>query len=160
MKRFRILVLSATLAAVALPALAGDTAVNLSIFPPIAIAKENDSVTAFRFNLIYGKNASVRVVDLGLVNHTTTGLSKGLGWGLVNIANADFTGLQFGTVNLVEGNFEGFEWGFVNYTRNARGLQLGFVNYTETLYGIQIGLVNIIKQDGFLPVFPFVNWSF
>ena len=160
MKRFRILVLSATLIALALPALAAETAVNLSIFPPIATAKENDSVTAFRFNLIYGKNASVRVVDLGLVNHTTTGLSKGLGWGFVNLSDADFTGIQLGGVNVVGGNFEGFEWGFVNYTKNARGLQLGFVNYTETLYGVQIGLVNIIKQDGFLPVFPFLNWSF
>ncbi len=160
MTRVRVLVLSATLVALALPVLAADTAVNLSIFPPIATAKENDSVTAFRFNLIYGKNASVRVVDLGLVNHTTTGLSKGLGWGLVNYVEADFTGIQLGMVNVVGGSFEGFEWGFVNYAQNARGLQLGFVNYAQTLHGLQIGLVNIIKQDGFLPVFPFLNWSF
>lgn len=160
MKRFRILVLSAALAALALPVAAAETAVNLSLFPPIATAKESDSVTAFRLNLIYGKNASVRVVDLGLVNHTTAGLSKGLAWGLVNFVEADFTGLQFGTVNLVKGAFEGFEWGFVNHARNVRGLQLGFVNYAESLYGLQVGLVNIIKQDGFMPVFPFVNWSF
>jgi uncharacterized protein YjbI with pentapeptide repeats len=160
MMRFRTLVLGAALLSLALPVLAAETAVNLSIFPPIATAKEEDSVTAFRFNLIYGKNASVRVVDLGLVNQTTTGLSKGLGWGFVNLSDADFTGIQLGGVNVVGGNFEGFEWGFVNYTKNARGLQLGFVNYTETLYGVQIGLVNIIKKPGFMPVFPFVNWSF
>ena len=28
------------------------------------------------------------------------------------------------------------------------------------LHGVQIGLVNIIKKDGFMPVFPIVNWSF
>jgi hypothetical protein len=47
-------------------------------------------VTAFRLSLICNKNASVRVIDLGLVNHTTTGLSEGLGWGLDNYAEADF----------------------------------------------------------------------
>ena len=160
MKRFRILVLFAAMVAIALPAVAAEKPVNLSIFTPISIAKESDSVTAFRFNLIYGKNTSVRVVDLGLVNHTTTGLSKGLGWGLVNLTDADFTGIQLGTVNVVGGSFEGFEWGFVNHAQNARGLQLGFVNYAQTLYGLQIGLINIIKQDGFMPFFPIVNWSF
>ena len=102
----------------------------------------------------------ISVVDLGLVNQTTTGLSKGLGWGLVNLSDADFTGIQLGTVNVVGGNFEGFEWGFVNHAQNVKGLQLGFINYAQTMYGLQIGLVNIIKQDGFMPFFPFVTWSF
>lgn len=160
MKCFRILVLCATIVTLALPALAAEKPVNLSIFTPISIAKENDSVTAFRFNLIYGKNASVRVIDLGFVNHTTTGVSKGLGWGFVNYAEADFTGIQLGTANVVGGNFEGFEWGFVNYVQNARGLQLGFVNYAQTMHGLQVGLLNIINKDGFMPFFPFLNWSF
>jgi hypothetical protein len=79
---------------------------------------------------------------------------------LVNFAEADFKGIQLATVNVLQGNFEGFEWGFVNHAQNARGLQLGFVNYAKTLHGLQIGLVNIIEQDGFMPFFPFVNWSF
>jgi len=160
MKCFRILVLCATIVALALPALAAEKPVNISIFTPISIAKENDSVTAFRFNLIYGKNASVRVIDLGFVNHTTTGLSKGLGWGFVNFAAADFTGIQLGTVNVVGGHFEGFEYGFVNHAQNARGLQLGFINYAQTMHGLQVGLVNIIEKDGFMPFFPIANWSF
>jgi len=160
MKLFRTMVLSATMVALALPALAGETPVNLSLFTPISIAKESDSVTAFRFNLIYGKNTSVQVVDLGLVNHTTSGLSKGLAWGFVNYAEADFKGIQLAPANIVQGNFEGFEWGFVNHARHARGLQLGFVNYARTMHGLQIGLINIIEQDGFMPFFPFLNWSF
>ena len=160
MKLLRSLILSAALMGIALPVLAGDKPVNLSLFTPVSIAKETDSVSAFRFNLIYGKNTSVQVVDLGLVNHTTTGLSKGLGWGFVNLADADFTGIQLGAANVVGGNFEGFEWGFVNHAQHAQGLQLGFINYAQTLHGIQVGLVNIIKQDGFMPIFPFVNWSF
>lgn len=160
MKFLRIMVLCATLVALALPALAAEKPVNLSLFTPISIVKETDAVTAFRINLIYGKNTSVSVLDLGLVNHTTSGLSKGLAWGLVNYGEADFKGIQLGTVNIVGGSFEGFEWGFVNSAVHARGLQLGFINNAQTLYGVQIGLINIIKQDGFMPFFPFLNWSF
>jgi len=28
------------------------------------------------------------------------------------------------------------------------------------MHGLQIGLINIIEQDGFMPFFPFLNWSF
>jgi hypothetical protein len=160
MNRCRVLVLCATIVALALPALAGEKPVNISIFTPISIAKESDSVTGFRLNLIYGKNTSVRVIDLGFVNHTTTGLSKGLGWGFVNYAEADFTGIQLGTVNVVGGTFEGFEYGFVNHVQNAHGLQLGFINYAQTMHGLQVGLLNIITKDGFMPFFPIANWSF
>jgi hypothetical protein len=160
MKLIRILILCATLAAIALPALAAEMPINLSLITPISIAKETDSVSGFRFNLIYGKNTSVRVIDLGLVNHTTSGLSEGLGWGLVNLAAADFKGIQLGTANIVGGNFEGFEWGFVNHAQHARGLQLGFINFARTMHGVQVGLINVITQDGFMPFFPFVNWSF
>lgn len=162
MKTLRIVLLSAlaisTLAAV--PSFAADKAVNLSLVTPISIAKETDAVTAFRFNLLYGKNTSVQVLDLGLVNHTTAGMSKGLQWGVVNIAEADFTGAQFAFVNYNGGSFSGFQWGFVNHTMKGDGLQLGFVNYAQKIHGLQIGLINIISQDGFLPVFPIVNWSF
>lgn len=140
--------------------LAAEKPVNLSLVTPISIAKETDSVTAFRFSLLYGKNTSVEVLDLGLVGHTTSGISKGLQWNFVNIAEADFKGLQAAAVNYNAGSFEGVQWGFVNHTMNGDGLQLGFVNYAKKYHGLQIGLVNIISQDGFLPVFPIVNWSF
>ena len=142
------------------PSRAAEKPVNLSLFTPISIAKETDSVTAFRFNLLYGKNTSVEVCDIGLVNHTTSGLSKGLQWGAVNIAGGDFKGLQLSTVNYNAGSFEGVQWGVVNHTMNGDGLQFGFVNYAKKIHGLQIGLINIISQDGFLPVFPIVNWSF
>jgi hypothetical protein len=140
--------------------IAAEKAINLSLVTPISLAKETDSVTAFRFNLLYGKNTSVEVLDLGLVNHTTSGLSKGLQWGAVNLAEGDFKGLQLATVNYNPGSFEGVQWGFVNHTINGDGLQLGFVNYAKKYHGLQIGLVNIISEGGFLPVFPIVNWSF
>ncbi len=163
MKASRLFFLAALTACTlsSLPALAAEKAVNLSLVTPISIAKETDSVTAFRFSLLYGKNTSVEVLDLGLISHTTEGLSKGLQWSAVNIAEADFKGLQIGwLVNYNAGSFEGVQFGFVNHTMNGDGLQIGFVNYAQKYHGLQIGLVNIISQDGFLPVFPIVNWSF
>lgn len=142
-----------------LPAFAAEKAVNLSLFTPLSLVKPEDSVSAFRFNLIYGKNASVRVVDLGLVNQTTTGLSKGLQWGLVNVTGGDFHGIQLAAVNINSGNTEGFAWSTINYTNNAKGLQLAVVNYAQSMHGVQVGVVNIIKHGGFLPVCIIANWG-
>ncbi|HXV13906.1 MAG TPA: hypothetical protein VEC56_06835, partial [Candidatus Krumholzibacteria bacterium] len=103
----KLLVAFASLSALSMSstaAFADAKPINLSLFTPVSIAKETDSVTAFRFNLLYGKNTSVEVLDLGLVNHTTSGLSKGLAWGLVNMAEADFKGLQIATVNYNAGS--------------------------------------------------------
>jgi hypothetical protein len=142
-------------------AYAGDKAVNLSLFTPVSIAKETDAVTAFRFSLIYGKNTSVKVVDLGLVSHTTSGLSKGLALSFVNYGEGDFKGLQVGDIaNIQKGSFEGLEVGIVNSAGSVNGVQFGIVNIAQKMHGIQIGLVNVIKQDGQFPVFPIVNWSF
>ena len=144
----------------AAPAMADDKPVNLSLFTPVSIAKEGDSVSALRFSLIYGKNTSVKAVDVGLVSHTTEGTSQGIAWSVVNYNEASFTGAQIGFVNYVKADVEGFQWSVVNVAGTVNGLQLGFVNSAEKMHGLQIGLVNIIKQDGFMPVFPIVNWSF
>lgn len=160
MKTLQVAILAGILAGMAVPVFAGDKAVNLSLFTPVSIAKEDDAVTAFRFNLIYGKNTSVQVVDIGLVNQTTSGLSKGLQWGFVNLGEADFKGVQLGGVNMQKGSFEGLEWGFLNSAGSAEGLQLGFINIAQKMHGLQIGLVNVIKEGGQFPVFPIVNWSF
>jgi len=134
--------------------------VQLSLFTPVQIFPEDYTISGIRLNLIYGRNATVTGLDLGLVNHTTAGISKGVQWGLVGVVDADFMGWQNNTVNAVKGNFEGFQWGFVNYAHYANGFQLGFVNYAGSMKGLQIGLVNIIDQGGAFPVFPIVNWSF
>ena len=139
---------------------AAERPLQLSLFTPLQIVPEEDTISLFRLNLIYGRNVSIRGLDLGLVNHTTRGESRGVQWGMVSWNEADFTGWQYGTVNATAGNFKGFQWGFVNYARSARGLQLGFVNYSETMHGLQIGFVNMIKEGGVFPVLPIVNWSF
>jgi hypothetical protein len=143
----------------AFPVAAAEKAVNLSLFTPISLAKPEDSVSAFRFNLIYGKNTSVRVVDLGMVNHTTSGLSKGLQWGAVNVTEGEFSGLQLAALNINQGTVKGLQWSAVNYAATAGGLQVAVVNYAEKLEGVQIGVINIIKHGGFLPVMVIANWS-
>ena len=143
------------------PALAQPRPIQLSLVTPVQIYPEEDAISGIRFNLIYGRNASVTGLDLGLVaNHTTTGTSSGVQFGMVGLVDSDFVGWQNNGVNITNGDFQGFQWGAVNYAKFANGFQLGFVNYAETMKGLQIGLVNIIHQGGQFPVFPIANWSF
>ncbi len=142
------------------PALAGSKPIQLSLFPPIQLVSEDEAIGGGRLSLLYGKNTTVTGLDIGLVSHATTGVSKGAQFGFVGIVDADFTGFQDTWVNVTKGKMEGFQWGVVNYAGHASGFQLGFVNYAVTMKGLQIGLLNFIKQGGQFPVFPIVNWSF
>ena len=145
---------------VAQPLLAQEKPIQLSLFAPVQIVPADQAVAGVRLSLLYGKNTYVSGLDWGLVNHSTSGMSKGVQFGLVGIVDEDFTGWQNTVVNITQRNFEGFQWGIVNYAGHANGFQLGIVNYAVTMHGLQIGLVNIIKQGGQFPVFPIVNWSF
>jgi len=143
----------------AMPAAAAEKALNISLFPPIALAKPEDAVTAFRLDLIYGKNTATKVVDLGLVNHTTTGVASGLQWGAINITEGQLNGLQLAALNLDKGTTKGLQWGGINYAKTGGGLQLALINYAEEMHGVQIGAINIIKEGGFLPVMIIANWG-
>lgn len=148
--------------------------VQLALVTPIQIFPEEYAIGGVRLSLLYGRNVSVVGFDLGLVNHTTTGTTKGVQWGVVGITGTRFVGWQGNYVNVVNGTFEGFQsgivnysgeasgflLGWVNYTKYTDGLQLAIVNYTKRMNGIQVGLLNIIEEGGFLPIFPIVNWSF
>ncbi len=134
--------------------------IQLALFNPVQIVPENQSVSAFRFSLIYGKNASVTGVDIGLVNFTTS-KQTGIQWGAVGVVEGDFVGWQGNFVSISKGNFEGLQWSGVNYhSGHYKGLQLALVNYAATMKGIQIGFINIIGKGGFLPIFPIFNFSF
>ncbi|MBP1683730.1 MAG: hypothetical protein H6Q27_1297 [Ignavibacteriaceae bacterium] len=110
--------------------------IQLSLFNPIQIVPEGESVNGIRLNLIYTKNANVTGFDMGLVNQTT--------------------GSQLG-----KGNFVGLQTSWVNYHGgHFNGLQFSIVNYAATIEGLQLGLINIIGSGGFLPVFPIFNFDF
>ena len=161
-ERVRLLVGVSVFAVVifATPAGAQQSPIQLSLVTPVQIVPQDESVGGFRFNLIYGRNAQVTGLDLGLVNHNTSGVSKGVQLGLVSMVDADFNGWQYHAVNLSEGRVEGFQMGLYNTAGSMSGLQLGIVNHTGKMHGLQIGIVNIIKTGGQFPVFPIVNWSF
>ena len=142
----------------AMPVLAADKPLNISLFPPIALAQPAEGVTAFRLDLIYGKNTSVKIVDLGLVNQTTT-MSNGLQWGFINYNEGETSGIQLGGINYDKGKASGLQWSTFNYAGTAGGLQLAFINYAESLQGFQLGVLNIAKTGGMFPFMVIANWK-
>lgn len=160
-KKHRLLLVAIALILIASPALAQPRPIQIALITPVQIFSEDESISGVRWNILYGRNVTVRGLDFGLINHTTGGLSKGVQFGLVGIVESDFLGWQHNQlVNYTKGDFEGFQWGFFNYAKRASGFQLGFFNYVESMHGLQVGLINVIEKGGAFPVFPIVNWSF
>lgn len=152
---------------------ASDKPIQLALFDPAQIVKNDEAVTGLRIDLIYGKNTDVTGLELGLVNHTT-GEQSGLSYGLVSLVEGSFTGWQHNLVSIADKRFlglqsggfnqskdgHGVQFGFVNVTDRMSGLQLGFVNYTKVMdKGLQIGIGNIITEGG-IPFLPIANWRF
>jgi len=153
-----------------------DGPINLSLLNPIQIVKEDQSVTAFRFSLITGKNVDLTGLDISLVGMNTGNVT---GWSTVGVGLVDgsFTGVQNGWLaSITKGNMQGVQvgaytksglgstgvqFGLFNTADDFSGLQFGVVNIAETMRsGLQIGLLNIIRNKEKLKIFPFVNWRF
>ena len=137
-----------------------DKIVQVALFNPVQIFPEEDSITGFRLNLLYGNNAGVTGLDIGLVNRTIEKKGIGVQWGLLGLADRGFTGFQVNSVNIVHDEFKGVQFGFVNAVDEANGLMIGVLNFARRMYGIQIGIFNLIGEGGAAPVLPIVNWSF
>ena len=148
---------------------------ELSLFPGVQLRGEDSAIRILRLGL-YNRNVSIQGLDLGIVNQTTGGISKGAQFGIVGIAEGDFSGWQVNFVSIAEGEFNGLQGigalyneidhgeavqiGLFNRARDIRGFQLGIVNWAENMHGIQIGLINIISGKESLQFLPIVNWSF
>lgn len=141
-------------------AFAQEKPIQLSLITPIQIHSETTPIKGVRINFLYGRTTTVKGLDWGLVNHTTTGTSIGWQMGLAGLAEANFTGLQDNAINITKGKLTGVQVGFYNHGADMHGFQLGIINYAQSGRGLQIGLVNIIKQGGILPVMPLINWTF
>ena len=160
MKKLYIAILIILMPTISGNLFAQDNPFQLSLFDPIQIVPNSESISGIRLNLIYSKNVNVTGFDWGLVN-VTTGKELGVQWGGVNITEGGCTGWQAGFVNVSHGDFVGLQTSWVNYHGGYfNGLQFSIVNYTETLKGLQLGLINIIGKGGFLPVFPIFNFDF
>lgn len=173
---FKKITLLITLAAMALPGIAfADGPINLSLFPPVQIVGETESVTAFRLGLV-SKNHDMTGLDLNFVA-MNSGSVTGVSFSGIGIVDGDFTGWQDSWIaSITNGNMQGLQvgaftksgvgssgvqFGIVNTSDDFSGLQVGLVNITQTMRsGLQIGLVNIINSKDKLKFFPIVNWSF
>jgi hypothetical protein len=146
---------------------------QVALFEPVQLRPADHEILVFRLNLIYGRNVSVKGLDVGLVNHSTGGESKGVQYGLVGYIEGDMLGWQAHLVNMTRGHFigyqsgfynevgtgEGFQWGFVNQASSFSGLQVSLVNVADDLYGVQVGLVNVIRSKETFAFLPIVNWN-
>ena len=145
--------------------------IQLSLLPTAQLVPENESISGLRL-CVYGKNTSLQGLDFGLVCHLTKP-SVGFQHSIVGYNESDFSGWQENFVSIVKGNFTGLQggayteskkltgiqYGFINIASSVEGLQYGIYNQADNLKGIQIGLINVIKNNGFMPLFPIVNWS-
>lgn len=140
-------------------------AISLGIFNPVQTAPDELNVYGFRFDGIYGRNADVFGLDVGLGGFCTgdfAGLgvtaanvcfndASGLRVGaLVNIADGNTYGINLAPVNLVAGELYGVTLGALCYSGSFYGAQLGVLGNWNSFqsYGLEIGLVNY-NQDKF-----------
>lgn len=130
-------------------------------------------VYGLRVNVLYGVQSRVVGLDTGLFNDVDS--LSGLGVGLCNIAreiatgaqlgaacshsDGDFRGLQTGLFNNVGGRLSGVQLGVANATETGAGFQLGVINRAASMQGLQFGLLNF-NSNGFLPLFPILNFGF
>ena len=150
-------------------------------------APDDPDVNGIRLSIFYGKNRSVRGLDLGLLSLSETsnlsgvGLVLGMGkvtaemsggaaFSLINIHTGRDRGLNAAFINLINSAESAVDVGFVNIADGPTMLdvgglnvadsstaQLGFINVAKKITGFQFGFVNIAK-NGFLPVFPIFNF--
>jgi len=140
------------------PAAAQGKPIQLALFNPVQIVPETESISGFRLSLLYGRNANMSGFDWGLVT-STTGNFTGVQWTLVGMVNGDFEGWQNNLVSIVDGNFKGLQMGAYNSANFVNGLQFGLFNTAGSMKGIQLGLLNFIREGGWMPFFPIVNWG-
>ncbi len=125
--------------------------VNLALVDPVQVFDDSYDISGFRLNLLYGKNATVKGLDLGVgVGHSKDGF-KGIGihYG-ANFVQGDAAGLQLADfTNIVIGHYTGVQLSGVNFVKNSgKGLQLGYVNIVkEDFGGIQLSAVNLTSGN-------------
>ena len=150
-------------------------------------APDDPNVDGVRLSLLHGKNQKVRGFDLGVlslsecstfsglsfvagVNKITGGMSGGAVFSLVNYHTGNDSGMNGAFINKLNNTENAFNVSFLNIAdgsthvdlgglnmSNRSLVQLGFLNITNEIRSFQFGFLNI-AQNGFLPVFPVVNF--
>ncbi len=137
----------------------GTEPVQVSLINPVQIFREDTSIEGFRINFLYGLNANLKGLDLGLGNAIKRDV-EGVQLGFANYVEGNSSGWQQSAANFTKANFTGFQSGVYSYAGKMKGFQLGLVNHARHLEGLQIGLVNINESRKPFFILPFVNFSF
>ncbi|MFH2047528.1 MAG: hypothetical protein ABIK92_20565 [Pseudomonadota bacterium] len=120
---------------------------QFAVFNPLQLFNEGKDIVGLRLNLVYGRNADVSGIDLGLgVNssHNFTGIQIA---GIMNNAAGDpgdfmGIGIQIACLGNTTDHLYGIQIGGLGngVTNDATGIQIGLVgNVASTVKGIQIG---------------------
>jgi hypothetical protein len=138
-----------------------DRPIQLALWPPdLQLVHPRESIGGLRLQ-IYGRNADMTGLDIGLVNQTD-GHFVGLGCGLANLVDGDLRGVQLGYwgYSRTRGDVEGWTSGIYSRVHGTTtGLQNGIVSMTDRdftgwqmalawshtgghLTGLQCGIVN------------------
>jgi hypothetical protein len=142
----------------------GTKPIQLSLFNPIQMVPEAESIGGVSLGLLYTVNQNVTGFSLTLGVNRAKGDVKGVAWGLGNWVDGLFYGWQDGLVSRVGGRFVGLQEGWVAITQGdltgaqcglvtwtdgyVHGAQLGIFNYTVGRFiGAQLGAVNVVKGD-------------
>ena len=142
--------------------------IGIGLIEPIQFPNVDTDIMGFRFNLLYGRNANVMGLDLGVLGCAVDGSIIGIQTsvfmntvgsangalqlsGIANNSIEDFLGLQLsGIINMSDEDVYGGQLSSINLARETYGLQIGVYNQAEKVYGIQIGVINYAKaMEGF-----------
>jgi len=120
----------------------GSAPAQLAIWNPLQIVESEDSVSGFRYSLLWGVNQEVTGLDLATVAAKTAGdvcgVQAALGFSYIG---GDFVGVQpFGLWNQIERKMTGLQVGGLNIAHGGiRGGQVGFLG-TDTRGGTMVGV--------------------
>jgi hypothetical protein len=96
-----------------------DGPISLGVVPPVQMVPEDQSVTALRISLLYGRHADLTGLDLSLIGRNT-GDVRGVAFAGASLVDGDFTGWQNGWLAAVtRGNLQGLQWAV--YNRSGSG---------------------------------------
>lgn len=142
------------------------------------VSQAPGEIKYFKFCLWPGlgwpKESTIKGVNLGLINYNNAYPVSGLEFALLGSITENVRGLELSTLFNNNLEFQGFGMSVFNNAENlSGGAQIGIVNKADNFYsglqlgilnigsgtlGVQVGLINIM-DNGFLPVFPFFNFS-
>lgn len=124
------------------------TAFQMALYNPLQIVDEDTDVQGVRLSLIYGKNATVEGVDVGVVAQSRD--AQGLVLAGLHIVDEDFQGIQVSAGAATHGSASGVQASFfLNAARDLEGIQLSTVNLLqESSQAIQAAtFANLDKGD-------------